>query len=102
MLLVKKGDTVADYRKVQPDAFLHFSIGDKPSGRSFTYQRRELLLYPLLAEHMYIFEAEANNVESSELFFEFQFYSEQWKIGECGIRPCKTGIFVYQSLENII
>ncbi|CAH8278609.1 unnamed protein product [Arabidopsis lyrata] len=42
-------------------------------------------LYPVLAEHMYVFEVEAD-VTSSELVFEFKIESKNWKIKECGVR----------------
>ncbi|KAL1219131.1 Disease resistance protein TAO1 [Cardamine amara subsp. amara] len=82
MLLVNKDDTVADF----PDS-LELSIRDKQSGRNAVGYPKSLTVRPVLGEHMYIFEAEANNVESSELFFELKIVSEKWEIGECGIRP---------------
>ncbi|XP_020875315.1 LOW QUALITY PROTEIN: probable disease resistance protein RPP1 [Arabidopsis lyrata subsp. lyrata] len=41
-------------------------------------------LYPVLAEHVYVFEVEAD-VTSSELVFEFKISSKNWKIKECGV-----------------
>ncbi|KAG7533024.1 Toll/interleukin-1 receptor homology (TIR) domain, partial [Arabidopsis thaliana x Arabidopsis arenosa] len=41
-------------------------------------------LYPVLAEHVYVFEVEAD-VTSSELVFEFKIDSKNWKIKECGV-----------------
>ncbi|KAL1204228.1 Disease resistance protein TAO1 [Cardamine amara subsp. amara] len=80
MLLVNKDDTVADF----PDS-LELSIRDKQSGRNAVGYPKILIERPVLGEHMYIVEAEANNVESRELFFEFKLIFSE--IGECGIRP---------------
>ncbi|XP_023633866.1 probable disease resistance protein RPP1 isoform X2 [Capsella rubella] len=49
------------------------------------------LIYPVLTEHIYTFEVEAEDVTSTELLFQFTSrYNDKWKIGECG---------VYQILE---
>ncbi|CAL9242285.1 unnamed protein product [Arabidopsis halleri] len=41
-------------------------------------------LYPVLEEHVYVFEVEAD-VTSSELVFEFKIDIKNWKIKECGV-----------------
>ncbi|KAG7575895.1 NB-ARC [Arabidopsis thaliana x Arabidopsis arenosa] len=47
-------------------------------------KRSEHMLYPVLTEHLYIFEVEAE-VTSSELVFEFKVNHNDWKIGKCGV-----------------
>ncbi|CAA0384446.1 unnamed protein product [Arabidopsis thaliana] len=48
-------------------------------------------IYPVLTEHIYIFELEVEEVTSTELVFEFTSVNESnWKIGECGILQRET------------
>ncbi|KAL1198681.1 putative disease resistance protein RPP1 [Cardamine amara subsp. amara] len=50
-------------------------------------RKSEHFLYPVLTEHLYIFEVEAD-VTSSELIFEFKLEKNfnNWKIEECGLQ----------------
>ncbi|KAL1198688.1 putative disease resistance protein RPP1 [Cardamine amara subsp. amara] len=61
--------------------------GIERSGSFFvSCRKRSHHLYPVLTEHLYIFEVEAD-VTSSELIFEFKVeYKDNWKIKECGLQ----------------
>ncbi|EOA33485.1 hypothetical protein CARUB_v10019662mg [Capsella rubella] len=85
ILLVRKGNK-GDYEECES---IYLTIVDKQSGRS--YDSESPTLGPLLTEHLYTFEGEVKNVESTELLFKFEVDNEKWEIGECGIRPLFGG-----------
>ncbi|AEE77018.2 disease resistance protein (TIR-NBS-LRR class) family protein [Arabidopsis thaliana] len=64
---------------------VHVDIMDKQNGLSVPYSPGIYTIYPLLTEHLYIFQGEAEEVTSTELMFEFETMSNKWDIGECGI-----------------
>ncbi|CAH8278614.1 unnamed protein product [Arabidopsis lyrata] len=70
ILLVHKGDNEENWM-------------DKNDCYVFCKKSRQHL-YPVLEEHVYVFEVEAD-VTSSELVFEFKIRSKNWKIKECGV-----------------
>ncbi|XP_020879464.1 disease resistance protein TAO1 [Arabidopsis lyrata subsp. lyrata] len=76
ILLVHKGDDEARDDKNWMDE----------NGCYVSCKKSKHYLYPVLAEHMYVFEVEAD-VTSSELVFEFKIDSKnkKWKIKECGV-----------------
>ncbi|CAL9242282.1 unnamed protein product, partial [Arabidopsis halleri] len=74
ILLVHKGDDEARDDKNWMDE----------NGCTVSCNESMRYLYPVLAEHVYVFEVEAD-VTSSELVFEFKISSKNWKIKECGV-----------------
>ncbi|XP_010509567.1 PREDICTED: probable disease resistance protein RPP1 isoform X2 [Camelina sativa] len=81
VMLVKE-ETDADHGYM----FLYTNIKDKQNDLKVRCTRGSRLIDPLLTEHIYIFEVEAEEtVISTELVFEFTTDSRKWKIGGCGV-----------------
>ncbi|XP_010442102.1 PREDICTED: disease resistance protein TAO1-like [Camelina sativa] len=57
------------------EAFSHVDV---------TCKKSTTAIYPILTEHLYIFELEMD-VTSSELVFEFKVDHRDWKVGQCGV-----------------
>ncbi|EFH39376.1 predicted protein [Arabidopsis lyrata subsp. lyrata] len=74
ILLVHKGDNEARDDKNWMDENCYI----------VSCKKSKHYLYPVLAEHVYVFEVEAD-VTSSGLVFEFKIRSKNWKIKECGV-----------------
>ncbi|EOA12287.1 hypothetical protein CARUB_v10008010mg [Capsella rubella] len=87
MLVNINEETVDDHDSM----FVKIDIIDKHNDLKVRRTLRDLFIGPLLTEHLYTFEVEAEDVTSTELIFEFTTKTyDNWKIGECG---------VYQILE---
>ncbi|CAA7058264.1 unnamed protein product [Microthlaspi erraticum] len=67
---------------------LHCRIMFRQNGLTVTQSPTNLVVSPVLAEHLYTFEI-IEEVTSDELFFRFEIYTftdtGTWKIGECGV-----------------
>ncbi|EOA12271.1 hypothetical protein CARUB_v10007991mg [Capsella rubella] len=94
MLLKTNEETGDDNRSIW------IEIMDKQNDFEVRCTPRNYLIYPVLREHIYTFEVEAEDVTSTELLFQFTSPNndnrkiggnDNWKIGECG---------VYQILED--